>query len=167
MHEPCLFSTDTSWSNKSWSNKGILFSFGGGGGERRSRNSASFSWQNSGWNMRIEFLFYHLIDLRNTKIELKIIASELYSLEGTARGHLVQLPVQSSSGHVQSSFECPQGQGFHHISGQLFKCFNTYSKFFFPFIESDLSTFLLASVASHPSTAYHCLSPSFLHPPFR
>lgn len=53
--------------------------------------------------------------------------SELFVLEETPKGHLVQLP-RNEQGHlqqdevaqslVQPDFECRQGQGINHLSGQ-------------------------------------------------
>jgi len=52
---------------------------------------------------------------------------ESFELEGTFKGHLIQLPC-SEEGHLQLGQitqspvqpECLQGEGSHHLSGQTF-----------------------------------------------
>ena len=72
--------------------------------------------------------------------------TEWFGLEGTFRGHLVQLP-HSEQGHlqpdqvaqspVQPGLECFQGWGSDHLSGQLGPGFHhPHGKKFLPYIQS-------------------------------
>ena len=99
---------------------------------------------------------------------------ELFELESTIKGHLVQLPC-NKQGHlqldqvaqspVQPDLECLRGWGIHHTSGQPVPVFNHfYCIYLFLIFSINLPYFSLKSFpfVLSPKILLKSLSPSFL-----
>ena len=106
---------------------------------------------------------------------------ESFELEGTVKGHLVQLLCheqghlqlnQSAQSPIQPDLECLQGRGIHHISGQPVPVAqHPYCKKLFPYIQSKSHVFLFEAIFLFPVTTdsakmsvpFFLIAPLFRH----
>ena len=81
---------------------------------------------------------------------------ELFELEGTFKGHLVQLPCSEWGGAkspIQPDLECLQGWDIHHLSGQPVPVLHyPYCKTSFPYTQSKAPLFKLKTIFPSPIT---------------